>query len=201
MGGNFRRCSATASRSSPWSISAPCPGSPLHDAERGLEGIVDGVWRDLLALAGGRLRRRHVRQRERPALRVRGRSRPRPRPWPMSIGRLRREINVPFGVNVLWDPMSVDRAWRRRPAQPSCARSSPAPMPPTWGRGRPMPARRCATATGSAARDLALLYNVSAEFAYSLDQRALPTGRAPRCSPASPTPSWSPARSPARRPR
>ena len=33
----------------------------------------------------------------------------------------------------------------------SCARSLPAPTPPTWGRGRRTPARRSATATGSAA--------------------------------------------------
>ena len=47
-------------------------------------------------------------------------------------------------------------------------------MPPTWGRGRRTPARRCAIATGCIEADLALLYNVSAEFAYSLDQRSLP---------------------------
>ena len=46
-------------------------------------------------------------------------------------------------------------------------------MPPTWGRGRRTPARRSAIATGSAARDLAVLYNVSAEFAWSLDRRSL----------------------------
>ncbi len=38
--------------------------------------------------------------------------------------------------------------WPPPPVPPSCARSSPAPTPLTWGRGRPMPARRCATATG-----------------------------------------------------
>ena len=89
------------------------------------------------------------------------------------IGRLRDEITVPFGVNVLWDPMA---AWPSPPppARPSCARSSPAPMPATWGRGRPMPGPRCAIAPASGAAIWRMLYNVSAEFADSLDRRSLP---------------------------
>ena len=46
-------------------------------------------------------------------------------------------------------------------------------MPPTWGRGRRTPARRSATATGSAGATWRVLYNVSAEFAWSLDRRSL----------------------------
>ena len=97
-----------------------------------------------------------------------------------------------------------EHRWRspRRPARPSCARSSPAPMPPTWGRGRRMPARRMRYRDRLGRQDLALLYNVSAEFAYSLDQRSLAGPGAQRgVLLASPMRSWSPARSPARRRR
>ena len=46
-------------------------------------------------------------------------------------------------------------------------------MPRTWDLGHPTPGGRYAIGTGLGRRDLALLYNVSAEFAYSLDRRSL----------------------------
>jgi membrane complex biogenesis BtpA family protein len=78
---------------------------------------------------------------------------------------------VPFGVNMLWDPMSsIALAAATGPL--SCGRFLPAPMPPTWGldadAGKAM---RYRDRLGRG--DLALLYNVSAEFAYSLDRRSL----------------------------
>ena len=44
------------------------PGSPLYDAERGIDGLIDGVSKDLDALQKAGFDADHVRQRERPAL-------------------------------------------------------------------------------------------------------------------------------------
>ena len=165
------------------------PGSPLYDAEPAFEGLSRACARTCGALQeAGFDAVMFGNENDRPyEFKVDTAS---TATMAYVIGQVRDEITVPFGVNVLWDPMAIDGACRRDRRRASCARSSPAPMPPTWGRGRPTPARRCATATGSAASDLALLYNVSAEFAYSLDQRSL-ADRArsavfsshPRCDP------------------
>jgi membrane complex biogenesis BtpA family protein len=89
------------------------------------------------------------------------------------IGQLRGEISVPFGVNVLWDPMATmalaaatGAAFAREIFTGTYA-SDMGPWTPD---------------AGAAVRyrnrlhrgDLALLYNVSAEFADSLDRRPLP---------------------------
>lgn len=89
------------------------------------------------------------------------------------IGQLKPEISVPFGVNVLWDPMSTvalgvatGAAFVREIFTGTYA-SDMGLWAPDAGRtmryrdrlGRP---------------DMAMLYNVSAEFACSLDQRSLP---------------------------
>jgi membrane complex biogenesis BtpA family protein len=90
-----------------------------------------------------------------------------------AIGQLRSEISVPFGVNVLWDPMSsialaaaTGAAFVREIFTGTYA-SDMGPWTPDAGK-----AMRYRDRLGR--QDLALLYNVSAEFAYSLDQRPLP---------------------------
>ena len=40
------------------------PGSPLYDADAGLDGLVEGIRKDLRALQTAGCRRGHVRQRE-----------------------------------------------------------------------------------------------------------------------------------------
>jgi membrane complex biogenesis BtpA family protein len=89
------------------------------------------------------------------------------------IGRLREKLTVPFGVNVLWDPMSsialaaaTGAAFVREIFTGSYA-SDMGPWTPDAGK-----AMRYRDRLGR--QDLALLYNVSAEFAYSLDRRSLP---------------------------
>ena len=88
------------------------------------------------------------------------------------IGRLRAEITVPFGVNVLWDPMSTmalaaatGAAFVREIFTGTYA-SDMGPWTPDAGK-----ALRYRDRLGRP--DLAVLYNVSAEFAYSLDRRSL----------------------------
>ncbi len=88
------------------------------------------------------------------------------------IGRLKPEISVPFGVNVLWDPMSTialgaatGAAFVREIFTGSYA-SDMGPWTPDAGK-----AMRYRNRLGRS--DMAMLYNVSAEFAHSLDQRPL----------------------------
>lgn len=89
------------------------------------------------------------------------------------IGQLKGEITVPFGVNVLWDPMSTvalgaatGAAFVREIFTGTYA-SDMGPWTPDAGR-----AMRYRDRLGRS--DMAMLYNVCAEFAHSLDQRPLP---------------------------
>ena len=89
------------------------------------------------------------------------------------IGQLRPEITLPFGVNVLWDPMSTvalgvatGAAFVREIFTGTYA-SDMGPWTPDAGQ-----AMRYRNRLGRP--DMAMLYNVSAEFAHSLDARPLP---------------------------
>src|SRR5262245_59517887 len=88
------------------------------------------------------------------------------------IGLRSPELTVPFGVNVLWDPKSsialaaATGARFVREIFTGTYASDMGPWTPDAGG-----AMRYRDRLGQ--RDLALLYNVSAEFAYSLDQRPL----------------------------
>lgn len=89
------------------------------------------------------------------------------------IGQLKPEITVPFGVNVLWDPMATIALGAATGADfvREIFTGVYASDMGTW-----------TTDAGKAMRyrnrlgrsDMAMLYNVSAEFADSLDQRSLP---------------------------
>lgn len=147
------------------------PGSPLYNASRRLEGLVADAAKDLAALQDAGV----------DAVMF-GNENDRPYEFEVDtastatmayvIGRLRSEIRVPFGVNVLWDPMSTmalaaatGAAFAREIFTGSYA-SDMGPWMPDAGK-----AVRYRDRLGR--RDLALLYNVSAEFAYSLDRRSL----------------------------
>jgi membrane complex biogenesis BtpA family protein len=89
------------------------------------------------------------------------------------IGQLKAEITVPFGVNVLWDPMSTvalgaatGAAFVREIFTGTYA-SDMGLWTPDAGK-----AMRYRDRLGRS--DMAMLYNVSAEFAHSLDSRPLP---------------------------
>ncbi|MGR3503377.1 BtpA/SgcQ family protein [Pseudaestuariivita sp.] len=89
------------------------------------------------------------------------------------IGALKPEITVPFGVNVLWDPMAsvalgtaTGAAFVREIFTGTYA-SDMGPWTPDAGK-----AMRYRDRLGR--KDMAMLYNVSAEFAHSLDTRPLP---------------------------
>jgi membrane complex biogenesis BtpA family protein len=148
------------------------PGSPLHDAHGGLKHLVEAAFDDLNAL-----------QRAGFDAVMFGNENDRPYEFNVDtastatmayvIGKLRDEISVPFGVNVLWDPMSsvalaaaTGAAFVREIFTGTYA-SDMGPWTPDAGR-----AMRYRDRLGR--HDLAMLYNVSAEFADSLDRRPLP---------------------------
>ena len=89
------------------------------------------------------------------------------------IGALKAEITVPFGVNVLWDPMATvalgaaTGAGFVREIFTGTYASDMGPWTPDAGK-----AMRYRDRLGRS--DMAMLYNVCAEFAHSLDQRSLP---------------------------
>ena len=82
------------------------PGAPLYDAEKGMEGILEWARRDLRALqAGGIDAVMFCNESDRPyTLRA--------DPATVAamaavVGRLRDEIQVPFGIDILWDPFAA----------------------------------------------------------------------------------------------
>ncbi len=148
------------------------PGTPLHDARAGLDGLVSAARADLLALqAAGFDAIMFGNENDRPyEFRVDAAS---TATMGYVIGRLRGEITLPFGVNVLWDPMSsvalaaaTGAAFVREIFTGTYA-SDMGPWTPDAGA-----ALRYRNRLGRP--DLAMLYNVSAEFADSLDRRPLP---------------------------
>ena len=147
------------------------PGSPLYDREGGLDALVEGARKDLAALqAAGFDAVMFGNENDRPyEFKVDTAS---TATMAYVIGRLRSEIRIPFGVNVLWDPESsialaaaTGAAFVREIFTGTYA-SDMGPWTPDAGK-----AMRYRDRLGRS--DLALLYNISAEFAYSLDQRSV----------------------------
>ncbi|MEY4092387.1 MAG: hypothetical protein RLZZ496_1569 [Pseudomonadota bacterium] len=147
------------------------PGAPLFDAKAGLEGLVDGAHKDLKALqAAGVDAIMFGNENDRPyEFKVDSAS---TATMAYVIGRLKSEITVPFGVNVLWDPMSTialsaatGAAFVREIFTGTYA-SDMGPWTPDAGAAMRYRDRLHRS-------DLAMLYNVSAEFADSLDRRSL----------------------------
>ncbi len=148
------------------------PGTPLHDADAGVEGILAAARADLAALqAEGVDAVMFGNENDRPyELRVDVAS---TATMAYVIGRLRDAIMLPFGVNVLWDPMatmalaSATGAAFVREIFTGTYASDMGLWAPDAGAARRYQARL-------GAQDAVVLYNVSAEFAGSLDPRSLP---------------------------
>lgn len=148
------------------------PGAPLHDGAAGLDGLVEAARADLKALqAAGFDAVMFGNENDRPyEFKVDIAS---TATMAYVIGRLRGEISVPFGVNVLWDPISsvalaaATGARFVREIFTGTYASDMGPWTPDAGA-----ALRYRQRLGRG--DLAMLYNVSAEFADSLDRRPLP---------------------------
>lgn len=145
------------------------PGTPLYEGD--LEGIVAAARADLLALqeAGvdavmfGNENDRPYELRVDPASTA---------TMAYVIGRLREEIRLPFGVDVLWDPLATMALAAATGAQ--FAREI---FTGLYGSDMGLWEGRAAEALRYRRRlgrdDLFLLYNVSAEFASPLDTRSV----------------------------
>ena len=147
------------------------PGTPLFDEEAGLEGIVEAARTDLMSLQaagvdavmfGNENDRPYEFDVDRASLAT----------MAFVVGRLRNDIIVPCGVNVLWDPTSTvalaaatGAAFCREIFTGTYA-SDMGPWTPNAGA-----AMRYRDRLGRS--DCLMLYNVSAEFAESLDRRPL----------------------------
>lgn len=147
------------------------PGAPLYDADAGLDGLVAGAAADLAAL-----------QRAGVDAVMFGNENDRPYEFDVDrastatmafvIGQLRGQITVPFGVNVLWDPQSTvalaaaTGADFMREIFTGTYASDMGVWAPDAGA-----AMRYRNRLGC--QDVAMLYNVSAEFADSQDRRPL----------------------------
>lgn len=148
------------------------PGTPLHDADTGLEGLIAGCRKDLKALQDAGV----------DAVMF-GNENDRPYEFKVDtastttmayvIGILRQEIKVPFGVNVLWDGMSsvalaaATGASFVREIYTGLYASDMGLWQTNAGEAQRYRARLNRG-------DLGMFYNVSAEFASSLDPRSLP---------------------------
>lgn len=148
------------------------PGAPLYDAEAGIDGLVAGAAADLKALqAAGVDAVMFGNENDRPyEFDV---DRASTATMAYVIGQLQSQITVPFGVNVLWDPISTVALAAATGAQfmreilTGTYASDMGPWTPDAGA-----AMRYRNRLGCG--HVAMLANVSAEFAWSLDRRALP---------------------------
>jgi membrane complex biogenesis BtpA family protein len=148
------------------------PGSPLHDAEAGLPGLLAGVRKDLKALQDAGV----------DAVMF-GNENDRPYEFKVDtastatmayiIGQVRHEITVPFGVNVLWDPMATVALAAATGAQ-FAREIFTGTHASDMGMWLPDAGAAMRYRDRLGRKDLALMYNISAEFAWSLDQRSLP---------------------------
>lgn len=147
------------------------PGSPLFDESAGIESLVESARNDLTALqAAGFDAVMFGNENDRPyELQVDAAS---TATMAYVIGCLRRQIAVPFGVNVLWDPQATialaaaTGASFVREIFTGVYASDMGIWAPDAGK-----AIRYRNRLGR--KDLAVFYNISAEFANSLDRRSL----------------------------
>ena len=171
MAGNFRRVFGEKKPVIAMVHFGALPGAPLYNGKAGVAGLIEGARKDLAALqAAGFDAVMFGNENDRPyEFKVDTAS---TATMAYAIGVLRAEITVPFGVNVLSDPQSsmalaaATGASFVREIFTGTYASDMGPWNPDAGA-----AMRYRDRLGR--RDLALLFNVSAEFAYSLDQRSL----------------------------
>lgn len=150
----------------------PLPGTPLYDADAGIDRIVANARRDLDALQAADVDAvMFGNENDRPyELNVDIAS---TAAMAFVIGQVRASIKKPFGVNVLWDPKSsvalaaATGASFMREILTGTYASDMGPWTPNAGE-----AMRYRNRLGRP--DLVMLNNVSAEFADSLDRRPLP---------------------------
>ena len=147
------------------------PGSPLYDAAAGVEALVEAAAKDLDALQaagvdavmfGNENDRPYELQVDPAAIAT----------MAFVVGRLRDRLAVPFGVNMLWDPSATIAAAAATGA--SFAREIYTGVYASdMGLWAPDAGKAARDRARYGRADLALLFNISAEFAASMDSRPL----------------------------
>ena len=147
------------------------PGSPLYNSKLGLNYILETAEQDLLAL----------QEAEVDAVMF-GNENDRPYEFnanPASsssmayvIGTLRNKIKVPYGVNVLWDPMSTIAVAASTDAH-FVREIFTGTYTSDMGYWNPDAGKAMRYRNSLNREDLLMFYNISAEFAYSLDKRSV----------------------------
>lgn len=147
------------------------PGSPLYDADRGVDGLIEGVLADIQNLqAGGVDAVMFGNENDRPYT-LKG--------TPAGIAAMtavvvaaKPHLKVPFGVNYLWDPIAsvaigaVTGAKFVREIFTGVFASD-------MGIWEPNCAEASRLRTNLHRSDMKMLFNINAEFAHSLDQRPI----------------------------
>ena len=147
------------------------PGSPLYDPKFGLDYILESTEKDLLALQNAGV----------DAVMF-GNENDRPYEFNANlsttsvmayiIGQLKNKISVPFGVNVLWDPMSTIALAASTGAH-FVREIFTGTYASDMGLWSPDAGKVMRYRDSLNRNDLLMLYNISAEFAYSLDRRSI----------------------------
>ena len=147
------------------------PGSPLFDNEAGLDAIVSDARKDLDALqSSGFDAVMFGNENDRPyELQVDTAS---TATMAYVIGCLRSEIQVPFGVNVLWDPMAT-MALAAATGAAFAREIFTGVYASDMGLWAPDAGKAIRYRNRLGRSDLAVLFNISAEFAAPLDSRPL----------------------------
>lgn len=145
------------------------PGSPLHDEAGGIDAIVEGARKDLSALqSAGFDAVMFGNENDRPyELNVDTAT---SATMAFVIGCLRSEITMPFGVNVLWDPMAT-MAVAASTGAAFVREIFTGVYASDMGIWAPDAGKAIRYRNRLGAKDVAVLYNISAEFAMSLDTR------------------------------
>jgi len=147
----------------------PLPEAPLYDKSGGLDFILDRVKHDLEALQEGGIDAvMFCNENDRPY--VFGADFSTVAVMSYVIGTLAKEIKVPFGVDVLWDPkaaLAVAKASGGKFIREIITGTYVSDMG-IWNNnvGETFRYRKAIDA-----EDIAIFFNISAEFAYNLDRR------------------------------
>jgi len=147
------------------------PGSPLYNSKGGLNLIIENARNDIKALQkAGVDAIMFGNENDRPyELEVNVSS---TATMAYVIGLLKEEISVPFGVNVLWDPISTIALAAATGA--SFAREIfTGTYASDMGLWKPDAGKAVRYRQSVDREDLLLFFNISAEFAYSLDKRSV----------------------------
>ena len=147
------------------------PGAPLYNDDAGLDGLIEGARADLYALqAAGFDAVMFGNENDRPyELEVDTAS---TATMAAIIGALRSEITVPFGVNVLWDPMAT-MALAAATGAAFAREIFTGVYASDMGLWAPDAGKAIRYRNRLGRSDLAVLFNISAEFASPIDARSL----------------------------